>query len=116
MFVRIPIINSIYWFLLGLKRILTGRKHTCEIDVTNKCNQSCRHCYFYGGGKTPEEKEISIEVWEDRFKQLYEQGIRKVLLVGGEPALRLDVLNLADKIFPVLHVITNGIIKIPEQR
>jgi MoaA/NifB/PqqE/SkfB family radical SAM enzyme len=37
------------------------------------------------------------------------------LLVGGEPALRPDVLMLADKTFPLIYVITNGTIKIPEK-
>jgi MoaA/NifB/PqqE/SkfB family radical SAM enzyme len=35
--------------------------------------------------------------------------------VGGEPALRIDVLMLADKVFPHIWVITNGTIKIPEE-
>lgn len=56
---------------------------------------------------------MPIEEWEGRFKKLYMSGIRKILFVGGEPALRIDVLELADKMFPVLHVITNGTIKIP---
>lgn len=113
MFVRIPIISSIYWFFLGFKRLVTGRKHTCEIDVTNQCNQKCRHCYFYGSGEKYQDKKFSIKIWQDRFKQLYNKGIRKILLVGGEPTLRMDVLELADKIFPVIHVITNGTLKIP---
>ncbi len=37
-----------------------------------------------------------------------------MLLVGGEPALRNDVLMLANQIFPFNYVITNGTIKIPE--
>ena len=36
-------------------------------------------------------------------------------MVGSEPALRIDVLTLADKIFPYVYVIKNGTIGIPEE-
>lgn len=115
MFVRLPFISSVYWFLLGLKRVIKGTKHTCEIDLTDKCNLSCSHCYFFANKTaTFGKQDIELEVWAERLKKLYSQGIRKVLFVGGEPALRLDVLELADSIFPVLHVITNGTLKIPK--
>ena len=113
MFVRVPLISSVYWICLGFKRLFTGIKHTCEIDLTEKCNLNCSHCYFFADGKDKTKEDFSLEIWAERFAELYRKGIRKILFVGGEPALRLDVLELADSIFPVLHVITNGIIKIP---
>lgn len=113
MFVRLPFISSIYWISLGFKRIFTGIKHTCEIDLTEECNLACSHCYFFADGKDRTKEDLSLDTWSKRFAELYKTGIRKILFVGGEPALRLDVLELADSIFPVLHVITNGTIKIP---
>jgi MoaA/NifB/PqqE/SkfB family radical SAM enzyme len=56
-----------------------------------------------------------MPLWEKRFNGLYKSGIRSVLLVGGEPALRIDVLMLADRIFPFVFVITNGTVKIPKE-
>ena len=53
-------------------------------------------------------------IWKKRFLELHESGIRFMLLVGGEPALRADVLMLANQVFPFNYVITNGTIKIPE--
>ncbi len=35
-------------------------------------------------------------------------------LTGGEPALRMNVIKLADKIFPSIGIVSNGIIKIPK--
>lgn len=35
--------------------------------------------------------------------------------MGGEPALRPDLLMLADKIFPLVYIITNGTIKVPDE-
>ena len=49
------------------------------------------------------------------FKILYKNGVRFVLLVGGEPTLRLNLIEKACQIFPFVDVITNGIIKIPEK-
>ena len=110
---RLPLASSVYWIYLGLKRIFTGVKHTCEIDLTNNCNLACLHCYFYEEEKSRKNEELPLKIWAKRFSELYAEGIRKILFVGGEPALRLDILELADSIFPVLHVITNGTIKIP---
>ena len=101
------------WF--ELKRIVFGVKSFVEVDVTDNCNLRCKHCYHFQGKDDFKTQELSIDVWERRFNELYKSGIRNILLVGGEPALRNDVLMLADKIFPFVYVITNGTIKIPEK-
>ena len=113
MLIRFPLISSFYRIYLGLKRVFAGVKHTCEIDLTDNCNLACSHCYFFSGRDHEKKKELPLDVWAERFSRLYAEGIRKILFVGGEPALRIDVLELADSIFPILHVITNGTIKIP---
>ena len=59
--------------------------------------------------------EPSLDEWTERLNGAYEKGVRVVLFVGGEPALREDVLMVANEIFPVLAVISNGVKKIPEQ-
>jgi MoaA/NifB/PqqE/SkfB family radical SAM enzyme len=102
--------------LLGyeLKRIARGVRHSASIDITNACNLRCRHCYFYRDPRDIAE-EPSLDVWGRRFKDIYAKGVRIVLLLGGEPALRQDVLRLADGIFPFIDVITNGTIPIPPE-
>ena len=102
-------------FWLELKRIIFGVPHFAEVDVTDNCNLRCRHCYHFHGKNYFETKELPLTLWEKRFNELYKSGIRNILLVGGEPALRLDVLMLADRIFPLVYVITNGTIKIPRE-
>jgi len=104
-----------YILVLELRRIISGKIFGAEIDVTDNCNLRCKHCYHFHGKKGFKVKEISIEEWEARFNELYESGIRYVLLVGGEPALRVDVLMLADKTFPFVYVITNGTLNIPRE-
>src|SRR4030042_1791846 len=58
---------------------------------------------------------VLILSWKNSFRELYKSGIRNILLVGGEPTLRIDVLMLAHRIFPFVYAITNGTIKIPEE-
>ncbi|MCX6814314.1 MAG: radical SAM protein [Candidatus Aenigmarchaeota archaeon] len=104
-----------YLSWLESKRLVLGTKHTAEVDVTDNCNLRCEHCYHFHGKGEFRKEEFPIEVWEERFRGLHRSGIRAVLLVGGEPTLRKDVLMLADRIFPFVYVITNGTIKIPEE-
>lgn len=92
-----------------------GATYFAEVDVTDNCNLRCKHCYHFHGKEHFETQELSISVWKKRFRELYKSGIRSILLVGGEPSLRLDVLMLADRIFPLVFVITNGTIMIPKE-
>jgi MoaA/NifB/PqqE/SkfB family radical SAM enzyme len=104
-----------YLVWLELKRVILREKYFANIDVTDNCNLRCIHCYHFQGNTALQTQEPALHVWEKRFNELHESGIRCVLLVGGEPALRMDVLMLANKIFPFIYVITNGMIKIPEE-
>lgn len=104
-----------YLVWLELKRVIFRVKYFAEVDVTDNCNLRCKHCYHFHGKDVFKTQELSIHVWEKRFNELYKSGIRAVLLVGGEPALRIDVLMVADKVFPFVYVITNGTIRIPEE-
>jgi sulfatase maturation enzyme AslB (radical SAM superfamily) len=103
-----------YFLWLEAKRVALGRKYFAEIDITDNCNLRCRHCYHFHGKTDFKTQEIPIAVWKKRFSDLHKSGVRAVLLVGGEPALRPDVLTLADQTFPILYVITNGTIKVPD--
>ena len=104
-----------YLFWLELKRIMFRVKYFAEVDVTDNCNLRCKHCYHFHGKNDFETQELSIPVWEKRFNELYKEVIRNILLVGGEPALRIDILMLADRLFPFVYVITNGTMRIPEE-
>lgn len=104
-----------YLAFLEMKRKVLGVKYFAEIDVTDNCNLRCGHCYHFHGKNVFEKKELPLAAWKKRFGRLHKQGIRFVLLVGGEPALRPDVLMLAHRIFPFVYVITNGTLFIPRK-
>jgi MoaA/NifB/PqqE/SkfB family radical SAM enzyme len=105
-------LTRIAWY--ELKRILAGIRHTASIDITDACNLRCTYCYHFRD-KDQFVKDIPLEIWKERFKGLYAGGIRFVTLLGGEPALRQDVLMAANSIFSFIDVITNGTIKIPNE-
>src|SRR3990170_1517821 len=81
----------LYYLWLDVKRIVFGTKYSAEFDVTDNCNLRCKHCYHFQGREDVKTQDLETSVWEKRFNELYKSGIRAVLLVGGEPALRLDV-------------------------
>jgi MoaA/NifB/PqqE/SkfB family radical SAM enzyme len=103
-----------YPLWLQLKRAIFKIKYHAEIDVTDNCNLRCKHCYHFHCKNDFKTQELSMDVWKKRFNDLYKLGVRNVLLCGGEPALRIDVLMAADKMFPYVFAITNGTIRIPE--
>lgn len=105
--------RNLFFIFFEIKRLLFKKKFFASIDLTNKCQLNCKHCYFIEKESTKEEKS-NLE-WINFFKILYKNGVRFVLLVGGEPTLRLNLIEKACQIFPFVDVITNGIIKIPEK-
>lgn len=61
--------------------------------VTGRCNLNCKHCYF-SPHRTSEE--LSTEEWKKVFEQLYEMGVYKVEITGGEPLIRKDIIQICE--------------------
>jgi MoaA/NifB/PqqE/SkfB family radical SAM enzyme len=81
-------------------------------EITSKCNLNCEHCYWM---KSLDSKdELSDEQWREVFIEHKSRGVTFAFLTGGEPTLRLNVIDLADRIFNGLSIASNGVIKIPE--
>ncbi len=99
--------------LYELRRRFAGRPHSAELDVTDNCNLACRHCYHLRGREHTRHAEVAAQTWQARLDELRAAGVRFLLLVGGEPALRLDLLAAACSQFPFVYAITNGTIPIP---
>ncbi|HOE56564.1 MAG TPA: radical SAM protein [Bacillota bacterium] len=81
-------------------------------SITSNCNLFCRGCYARANkscGEGMDIKQLPAERWGEIFREARELGISFVLLAGGEPLMRKDVLEKAaevsDIIFPVF---TNG--------
>jgi MoaA/NifB/PqqE/SkfB family radical SAM enzyme len=80
-------------------------------SITSQCNLYCKGCYARASSSCGEEKTIQLtdDEWTRVFREAYELGISFILLAGGEPLIRKNVLRSAagfsDIIFPVF---TNG--------
>lgn len=87
----------------------------CSIDVTNKCNLRCKHCYFYSY-KQNETPELSADEWLGRIESMQtgKHPFYSCTWVGGEPLLRKEVIDRGKKFFASNRVVTNGSISLPE--
>ena len=83
-------------------------------SITNACNLHCGGCYARAvdmcfDGSREEKTPMDTEDWDRVFEEAEALGVSFVLLAGGEPMMRKDVLEAAgnhrDILFPV---ITNG--------
>jgi MoaA/NifB/PqqE/SkfB family radical SAM enzyme len=83
-------------------------------SVTAKCNLNCAGCYsaaIIGGANNSgvEGEELSAPLWGRIFKDASEMGVVFILLAGGEPFLRRDVLDEAARHTAIMFpVFTNG--------
>ncbi len=81
-------------------------------SITSKCNLHCAGCYSRCNQATADSEPVSQltgEDWLRIFDEADELGISFILLAGGEPMLRRDILEAAGKkpniLFPIF---TNG--------
>lgn len=81
-------------------------------SITGNCNLNCKGCYAranHSCGEHMESDKMLGKAWDGIFTQAEELGVLFILLAGGEPLLRRDVVTLASKhdklLFPVF---TNG--------
>jgi MoaA/NifB/PqqE/SkfB family radical SAM enzyme len=96
-------------------------------EITRRCNLTCPNCYVYNFNPSYENmsrKNIFNEVKKNELKyvdyiKIFEeeksQGSKSIFLIGGEPTLRMDIIELAYNYFGRnVTLITNGLIKIPK--
>lgn len=85
----------------------------CSVDVTNRCNLRCSHCYFF---EHEHPDNSSLEEWKGFFDKLKSEGFPffSCTWVGGEPLMRKEVIELGAPYFRSNMVVTNGTIEIPD--
>ena len=100
------------WF--GLTTVLFRRRDPIvgSLIVTDRCNLACRHCAVANLRRV----NYPIERLRTDLRMLHDEGVRILLLYGGEPFLWRDhgrtlhdVVAAARSIgFPLVNVVTNG--------
>jgi len=81
-------------------------------SITSKCNLHCAGCYSRCNHATTDSepvRQLTGEEWLRIFDEADELGISFILLAGGEPMMRRDIIEAAGKkqniLFPIF---TNG--------
>jgi MoaA/NifB/PqqE/SkfB family radical SAM enzyme len=77
-------------------------------SITKRCNLSCKGCYSRVQHRSIEE-ELTSRQWVNVLKEARDLGISIVLIAGGEPFTRGEILDITgsfrEVIFPIF---TNG--------
>ena len=85
-------------------------------DVTNRCNLRCKGCFFFSSDEhTAAPEETDIARWEAFVEKEQARGVNLAILIGGEPTLYLDRVEVFNRRLPT-YCATNGLIKIPRER
>ena len=88
-----------------------------SLEVTPRCNVRCVHCYmgdFRSGD--PTLRELSLEEIRGLVDQITEAGCMDLLLTGGEPFVRPDMLDIYDYTREkglIVTIFTNGTLLSP---
>ena len=81
-------------------------------SITSKCNLHCVGCYSRCNHATVDSEpvsQLSDEEWLRIFSEADDMGVSFILLAGGEPMLRRDIIEAAGKMQNILFpIFTNG--------
>lgn len=81
-------------------------------SIASQCNLHCAGCYARAGGACHENEskmDLSKGEWANIFEEAAALGVSFILLAGGEPLIRRDVIAAAAE-FPnlIFPIFTNG--------
>lgn len=80
-------------------------------SITSNCNLFCKGCFARANNYCGETKRkmLSAKRWEEIFNEAKDLGIAFIILLGGEPLMRKDVIEEASKIKEIVFpIFTNG--------
>lgn len=81
----------------GVRNIKTGQSPVPSLrylllNITNKCNLACRHCYL----GSPGNKHIKPHIFGKAVSQFEEMGGLKLMISGGEPLIHPEFWKLME--------------------
>lgn len=81
-------------------------------SITSSCNLHCAGCYSRCNHATVDDepvKQLTSEEWLRIFKEADDLGVSFILLAGGEPMIRRDIIEAAGEKSNILFpIFTNG--------
>lgn len=87
--------------------------HQISIDITNKCNLRCLHCYNFSGENCIIDNELTDDEFINFIESVSDFNLRNICFCGGEPLLRKKLLLksaniLKNKNCYNISIVTNG--------
>ncbi len=79
------------------------------IEITSVCNQKCLHCFL--GEDLNRYKHIPFKRIKENIDTLVKEGIRQLVISGGEPTLHpqiIEILDYAGRANVNLSLLSNG--------
>jgi MoaA/NifB/PqqE/SkfB family radical SAM enzyme len=64
------------------------------LELTNRCNLACAHCYAESGVNGGLSDKLSTEDYKQVLSEAYAVGCRSVQFIGGEPTLNKGLAEL----------------------
>lgn len=108
-------------FAVAAKRASLKRAHVKKgeyfppfliASIASSCNLHCKGCYARENmacGDAPSADQLTAAEWRSVFNEAANLGVSFILLAGGEPFIRYDVLETAGDVKPILFpIFTNG--------
>jgi len=100
-------------FSRSLYRIIQNRNlpNLMSFAVSKDCNADCKHCSFFDSKSKREGKLLTLEQCKKVIKDAQELGVSIINLLGGEPLMRediLDVIKSVNKDLSTVILFTNG--------
>jgi MoaA/NifB/PqqE/SkfB family radical SAM enzyme len=87
--------------------------HGAIVDLTDRCNLRCRHCFYYRNER--ESRELLGEQLLQGLETLRDRhNIRSMEWCGGEPLVRREVFEAGAALFEHNMLYTNGTRGIPK--
>ena len=105
-----PFYISIFSKMIGIKFFHSKPFMYGSADIINVCNLHCTHCYWWLNRKSNEQDGLSSEEWRKIIKNTFKKyNTFIVTLVGGEPTLRPDIIEVFCEEMPRrVCVVTNA--------
>lgn len=95
--------------ILAKKITATHFVEQAQIEITNRCNLSCLHCYNMSGD--PHPNELTTDEIFSAIDALSSMGVHTITFSGGEPLLHPDIFHIvkyARKKPMTVAIFTNG--------
>jgi Fe-coproporphyrin III synthase len=106
---EVPFFASIFKKYISIKLFHSKPAMYGSVDVNNICNLHCSHCYWWLNRKNDAE-DLSAEQWRQIIRRTFKkQHVYVVTLIGGEPTMRPDIIQVFCEEMPRrVCIVTNG--------